>query len=93
MLTLLFLSRVTFLYNLCMIATLLVGYFNIMPDREMNSSIIVAGLFLAIVFNGLIHLWAAALLIRERSVKMFTPAWLFVVNFLCFLYQIYMLLK
>jgi hypothetical protein len=91
--TLLFLSRVTFIYNLCMIATLLMGYINFMPDKEMKSSIIVAGLFLSIVFNGLIHVWMGMMLLRKRSLLIFSPAWLFITNFCCFIYQIYMLLK
>ncbi len=90
--TLLFLSRVTFIYNACMIVTLLMGYFNFMPDKEIKSSIIVAGLFLSIVFNGLLHCWIGVSLLRQRSLKIFQPAWLFIANFCCFIYQIYMLL-
>ena len=91
--TLLFLSRVTFIYNLCMVVTLLMGYFNFMPVKELKSSIIVAGLFLSIVCNGLVHLYLLVILIRTRSFHVFKPAWLFIVNFLCFTYQFYMLLK
>jgi len=91
--SLLFLSRVTFIYNLCMLVTLLMGYFNFMPDKELKSSIIVAGLFLSIIFNGLIHLWMGALLIKEKSIKIFQPSWLFTANFFCFIYQIYKMLK
>jgi len=87
--TLLFLSRVTFIYNLCMIVTLLMRYINFMPDKEMKSSIIVAGLILSIVFNGIIHLWIMIAVISKRSFKIFKPAWLFIANLLCFVYQIY----
>ena len=90
--TLLFLSRVTFIYNLCMIVALLMGYFNFMPAKEVKSSFIAVGLFLAIVCNGLIHLWMGGMLLKYRSLKIFQPAWLFVINAICFLYQIYMLL-
>ncbi|MEO6001389.1 MAG: hypothetical protein ABIN89_31345 [Chitinophagaceae bacterium] len=91
--TLLFLARVTFIYNLCMVITLLMGYFNLMPDKGIKSGIMVAGLFLSIVFNGLTNLWLVALLFKERSFKFIQPAWLFITNFLCFIFQIYMLLK
>jgi hypothetical protein len=91
--TLLFLSRVTFIYNVCMIVAVLMGYFNFLPDKEIKSNILVAGLFLSVVFNGLIHLWIPFLLLKKRSLRIFHPAWLFVINFLCFIYQIYMLLN
>ncbi len=91
--TLQFLSRVTFIYNGCMIVTLLMGYVNFMADKEIKSSIIVAGLFLSIVFNGLIHLWVGVLLFKNASLRIFRPAWLFIANFCCFIYQIYMSLK
>ncbi len=91
--TLLFLSRVTFIYNLCMMVTLLMGYFNFMPDKGIKSSIVVAGLFLSIVFNGLTNLWMLVMLLNKRHLTMFQPAWLFIVNFLCFIFQTYMLLK
>ena len=90
--TLQFVARVTFIYNLCMIGALLLGMFDFMASKEMKSSIIVSGLFLSIVFNAFIHLWMGVLLIKYRSLKIFKPAWLFIVNFICFIYQIYMVL-
>jgi len=91
--TLLFLARVTFIYNLCMVITLLLGYLNFMPDKGVKPGIIVAGLFLSIVFNGLSNTGMVVLLIRKTSLAFLQPAWLFVTNFLCLIFQIYMLLK
>lgn len=91
--TLVFLSRVTFIYNLCMLVTLIMGYFNFMPEKGIKSSIVVAGLFLSIVFNGVANLGLVFLLIKKQSFKIFQPAWLFIANFLCFIFQLYMVLK
>ena len=90
--TLLFLARVTFIYNLCMVIVLVLGYFNYVPDKEIKSSIIVAGLFLSIIFNGITNAWILLLFFKKQSLTMFQPAWLFITNFLCFIFQIYMML-
>jgi hypothetical protein len=77
-----------------MLVTLLMGYFSFMPDRAIKSGILVAGLFLSIVFNGLTSIWVLGrMAINKDHFSLFQPAWLFILNFLCFIFQLYMLLK
>ena len=54
-----------------MIVAVLMGYFNFLPDKEIKSSILVAGLFLAIVFSALVHLWMLVLLYVPTNVEDF----------------------
>jgi hypothetical protein len=91
--TILFLSRVTFIYNLCMVATLLMRLFNFIPEGSLKSTILVGGLLLSGVCNLLIIGCLAVMLIRGSTFKSFQPRWLFTVNLFFFIFQFYMLLK
>jgi hypothetical protein len=90
---LLFLSRVTFLYNICMIVTLLMRYQNFIREGAVQSVILVSGIVLSIVFNSLVNSVAVFFLVKKTPPAAFRPQWLFVVNFLCFIFQLYLLLK
>lgn len=90
---LLFLSRVAFLYNVCMIMTLLMRYLNFIPAGAVQTTILVSGIVLSVVFNSLVHGWAALFLVKKIPRSAFRPHWLFVVNLLCFIFQLYLLLK
>lgn len=91
--TLLFLSRVAFLYNLCMLATFGMRYFRPLEAGAVQSVILISGVVLSVVFTGAVNLWVLLLLLRKRPVGAFRPQWLFAVNFLCFIFQVYLLLK
>lgn len=91
--TLLFLSRVTFLYNGCMIVTLLLHYRKFIPAGALQSTVLVSGIILSVVFNSLVSAWMAVLLVKGTPVQAFRPQWLFGVNLLCFIFQLYLLLK
>ena len=90
---LLFLSRVAFLYNGCMFITLLMRYLAFIPGGAVQSTILVSGIVLSVVFSSLVNGWTVLLLIKKVPLARFRPLWLFSVNFLCFIFQLYLLLK
>jgi hypothetical protein len=91
--TILFVSRVTFIYNLCMLGALLIRFYDFMPEGAMRSTILIGGLVLSVAFNTAWVLCIGFLFIRGKKWKFFQPVWLFAVNFLCFIFQIYLLLS
>lgn len=90
---LLFLSRVAFLYNLCMIAAFWMRYQGPVSGGAVQSTILVSGIVLSILFSGVVMLWMIVLLLRKTPVAAFRPPWLFVFNGCFFIYQLYLLLK
>ena len=86
-------SKVAFLYNGCMILTGLMRYLHFIPEGALQSTILVAGIVLSVVFNGLVNGWTAGLLLAKRGLGGLRPRWLFGINFLCFIFQLYLLLK
>lgn len=88
-----FLARVTFIYNICTLLTWLMRYLNFFPEGNLKSTIIVSGLLLAVVFNILTGLWCVFLVLKGEPLSNFRPQWLFISNLLCFIYQIYLLIR
>lgn len=75
-----------------MIMTLVMRYLHFIPQGAVQSTILVSGIILSVVVNGLVNGWAAGLLLVKRGpVSRLRPAWLFGVNFLCFIFQLYLL--
>ena len=75
-----------------MIMTLVMRYLRFIPEGAIQSTILVSGIILSVVFNGLVNGWAAGLLLAKRPVSGLRPQWLFGVNFLCFIFQLYLLI-
>ncbi|MBE7172452.1 MAG: hypothetical protein INR73_17830 [Williamsia sp.] len=92
MINLSFLAKVAFLYNLCMVATLVMRYLQFIQEGALQSTILVSGIVLSIVFNGLVNSWAIVVLLVKKSPGGLRPLWLFGVNFLCFIFQLYLLI-
>ncbi len=90
---LLFLSRVAFLYNLCMLATFGLKYGKPLEQGAVQSVLLISGIVLSVVFTGAVTIWVLLLLLRRKPLSLFRPQWLFAVNFLCFIFQLYLLLK
>ena len=74
-----------------MVATLLMRYLHFIPEGAIQSTILVSGIVLSVVFNGVVNGWAAGLLLAKKGVGALLPQWLFGVNFLCFIFQLYLL--
>jgi hypothetical protein len=89
---LLFISRVALICNVCMLIAWLMRYAEPLQNVAIQSTIIIAGFLLAVVFNLMSAAWVLVLLLQGRR-DMISPAWLFIINFLCFAFQIYLFIK
>lgn len=88
-----FLSKVAFLYNLCMIATFGMRYQAVVSPGAVQSTILVSGIVLSVLFSAVVSAWVFLLLLRKVPLSAFRPQWLFGINLLCFIFQLYLLLK
>jgi hypothetical protein len=88
-----FVSRVAFLYNICLLLTVSMKYFHVIPEGAMKSTVIVAGLILSVLFNAVVMCWMLALLVTGNKSRIIVPGWLITVNTLFFIIQFYLVLK
>jgi hypothetical protein len=89
---LLFVSRVAFICNCCMFLALVMKYVQFVDNKDAQSTIIIAGFLLSFVFNLLAAAGVLILLVKKQSERI-RPAWLFTVNFLSLIFQLYFMLK
>jgi uncharacterized membrane protein YozB (DUF420 family) len=87
-----FLSRVAFICNLCLAVVWLMRFFPALPYDAFVSTLIIAGLVLSFIFNGLVNLLYAWLLLRRKPLADHVPVWLAAVNFLFLIFQVYLLI-
>ena len=92
MTSLLKLARVTLLYNLCFLVTIILRYYDFMTDRDTKSTIIVSGYILSLIANLILHAWVFTILARKKSIASLQPIWLFVANTVCFIVQLFFLI-
>jgi hypothetical protein len=85
---LLFLSRVAFICNLFSVLTLLILWKDFIHQQALVGTIAIMGYTMAIVFNPLVNLFYALLLIVKRTVLAGIPKWLMLSNFLFLLLQV-----
>lgn len=85
-----FLSRVAFLCNCCLVLTWLLRYLPAIEYGGFIATIIIAGLVLSFIVNGLVNILYAGLLLRRR-LSHYVPVWLAVVNFLFLIVQFYLI--
>ncbi|MEO6916735.1 MAG: hypothetical protein ABI151_14805 [Chitinophagaceae bacterium] len=89
--SLLKLARVTLLYNICFLVTVVLRYYDFIPDRDFKSGVIVSGYILSLIANLILHVWLLVIVTRKKSFAPLQPVWLFIANSLCFIVQIYFL--
>jgi len=75
-----------------MLIAWLMRYAEPLQNVAIQSTVIIAGFLLAVVFNLISAAWVIVLLFQGRR-NMISPEWLFIVNFLCFAFQIYLFTK
>lgn len=82
---LLFISRVTFICNLCYILSVIGRYFNLEQLHEhVVSTIVILG-FIAVFLNILVTIiWLISIFLGKK----FIPTWLGIVNLLCLIFQL-----
>jgi hypothetical protein len=75
-----------------MLIAFIMRYVEVITNKEIQSTIIIAGFLLSFLFN-LIAAGAALLLLMKRQSERIRPRWLFAINFLSLIFQLYFLLK
>lgn len=89
----LFLSRVAFICNLFFLFSVLLQWKLFFSNQAFFSTIIIAGYFLApFVFNPLVAILYAVLLLQKKRLTDVVPKWLAVTNFIFLLLQIFFVL-
>jgi hypothetical protein len=58
----------------------------------LQSTVLVAGLVLSFVINGLVNLAYGVLLVKKRRLGTYVPIWLATINFLFLIFQFYLIL-
>jgi hypothetical protein len=68
-------------------------YYVFVPKGPVESTIIVAGLVLSFLVNGLVNILYGILLVRKIPLQQELPVWLAVINFLFLILQFYLILS
>ena len=87
-----FLSRVAFICNICLLLAMVMRYYSFVSSRDLQSTILVSGLVLSFMINGVVNIAYAVLLIRKIKLKTYVPIWLATINFLFLVFQFYLIL-
>jgi hypothetical protein len=83
---LLFLSKVTFICNLCFILCLVIRHTQLAFSADFTSFVIIQGWLLSVVFNVLFGV--AIITARTRQIPLDIPVWLVSFNFAAMFFQI-----
>lgn len=88
-----FLSRAAFICNSCFLLAMVLLWLPKPPQGELVSLVIVLGIVLALILNGLTNAWLAILLFGRDKQKKILPPWLAWTNFIFFILQLIFILK
>lgn len=87
-----FWHKVAFLANVCWLATWGIKYYSILPNGDLQSTVLVTGLIMANIINLLTNLATAISFLRGK-LSGAVPRWLLIANFLFLLPQFYLFFK
>ena len=87
-----FLSRVAFICNICLLVVGVMRYLPALPPQSFASTVIIAGLVLSFVMNGMVNIMYAILLVQKRPLRMYVPVWLAICNFIFLIFQFYLVI-
>jgi hypothetical protein len=90
---LLFFSRVALICNLCFVLAWLFRYYPGLQSGHIVSTVLILGLFTAILLNIVVNIVILIFLLQRRPVRKHFPGWLIIVNFLFLLSQIILFVK
>ena len=85
---LLFLSRVTFICNICFVLTWIFPYLPNLESGHLVATILVLGIIVSVILNIIVNLIIIVLLLRRKPVWTYIPRWLVIFNLLCLAPQI-----
>ncbi|MFT3934031.1 MAG: hypothetical protein QM726_10480 [Chitinophagaceae bacterium] len=87
-----FWHKLAFIANICWVLTWLIRYNLFMPNKEIQSTIIVTGMLVAIVVNFLVNIVSGFYWSRKKLTGK-VPHWLAIVNFIFLIAQLYIYIK
>lgn len=82
------LARVTLLYNICFLVTVILRYYDFISDRDIKSTIIVSGYILSLIANLALHAWIMLVVLTKNAFPALQPKGLFLANTICFVIQL-----
>jgi hypothetical protein len=91
--SILLLARICFLYNICLLLTIVLRYYDFISDISTKSTVIVAGYLLSLIANFALLVIVLVMLAMGRSLKELRPQWLFVANAVIFIIQLFFLVR
>jgi hypothetical protein len=91
--SILLLARICFLYNICLLLTIVLRYYDFISDVSTKSTVIIAGYLLSLVANLALLTILLVMLATGRSFRDLRPQWLFIANAVVFLIQIFFLVR
>lgn len=98
--TLIFLSRVAFICNVCFVLVWIMRYYPVLKEGQQGpfiSLVLILGVLIAFVLNMLVNIMVLITILRRkyrnRAVLKPFPAWLIITNFLFLLPQIILFVK
>ena len=91
--SILLLARICFLYNICLLLTIVLRYYDFISDVSTKSTVIIAGYLLSLVANLALLAIFLVMLTTGRSLRELRPRWLFIANAVIFIIQIFFLVR
>ena len=87
-----FWHKLAFIANICWLLTWVMKYYNIIPSKDLQSTVIVLGLVVSQILNIIVNIVTGVLFVRSRMHGN-VPRWLLMINFLFLLAQLYLYIK
>jgi hypothetical protein len=87
-----FWHKFAFIANICWLLTWVMKYYSIIPKGDLQSNVIIIGLVMANIVNGIVNLWTG-LLLSQKKLPAGIPRWLMTVNFIFLVPQLYLFFK
>jgi len=87
-----FWHRLAFIANLCWLAAWCMKYYTILPKGDVQSTVIITGLFTANIVNFIVNFCTCAWWFRKKLAGK-VPRWLIIINFIFLIAQLYIFIK
>jgi len=85
---LLFLMRVAFICNVCLLLTWLTKYASFLPEGFISSTVFVLGIAVSLFLNLILNLVLLGLFIMGKPIGQLFPRWLLIINLIFLILQL-----
>ena len=86
------LSRIAFVCNVCFVLAFSISITNWIRNKEIESTIIIIGYFLSIIFNAIVITSYLILLLFRKKIWQVVPVWLITANVMFLVMQVFFIL-